>query len=338
MTMGDAETYTRSRAMFEAYAGVRQIRLEAHLSWVILAGLDAWYGRSDESPAQALHALTRGATTLFFVAAFGLAWFERWSPIVLRYLGLVLLAPASLLYFGYQELGYLSLNAAVFPLLARGLRTDGRMLEASGALAGLGAALHGFGLLSLGGAGVASLGRRAPPIDRLRRAVRLSAWGLLAYAGWIAFYTLVLHLPMTAGHAGSMSLRPWLADTISENRVNVAIFSAVGARDLLFSAWVAGVPLLGVTAALWRRYPDEVRSALLYAVPSTVFLVAFWPVQGLGVDMDLILAAFPALYALAWVCAHGAAASTTAAALLASAHLAFWWIVLGGDFVNQRID
>jgi hypothetical protein len=154
---------------------------------------------------------------------------------------------------------------------------------------------------------------------------------------WIPLYALVLHLPLAPGHADSIPLRPWLSDGFSESRVNVAIFSALGARDLLFSAWAAGVPLIGVTAALWRRYPDEVRAALLYSIPSTVFLVAFWPVQGLGVEMDLVLAAFPALYALAWVCAHDAKAATIAAALLASAHLAFWRIVLGGDFVNPRI-
>ncbi len=338
IAMGDSETYTTTRRLFEEYAGVRQIRSEAHLSWAILGRLDAWYGRDDDSPARALWTLTRGATMLFFIAAVGVASLERWSPIVLRYLSLALLAPAALLYFGYQELGYLSLNLAVFPLLARGLRTNSRMLEASGVLSGIGAALHGFGLLSIAGAGLATLGWRATLTGRVRRALRLGASGLFAYVWWIPLYALVLHLPLAPGHADSIPLRPWLSDGFDESRVNVAIFSAVGARDLLFSAWVAGVPLIGVTAALWRRYPDEVRSALLYSIPSTVFLVVFWPVQGLGVEMDLVLAAFPALYALAWVCAHDAKAATIAAALLASAHLAFWRIVLGGDFVNPRIQ
>jgi hypothetical protein len=336
--MGDSQTYTDTRRLFEDYAAVRQIRAEAHLSWVILARLDSWYGRNDESPTRALRTLTRGATALFFVAALGVGRFERWSAVVVRYLSLALFAPAALLYFGYQELGYLSLNVAAFPLLARGLRTGGPMIEASGMLSGVCAALHGFGLLSLAGAGLATLGRRAAPIDRLRQAVRLGVWGLLAYGGWIVLYTLILRLPLTWGHAASIPLRPWLTDDFAEHRVNVALFAAVGARDLLFSAWVAGVPLIGMTAALWRRHPDEVRSALVYAVPSTVFLVVFWPVQGLSVEMDLVLAAFPALYALAWACAHDSKAAMIAAALLASAHLAFWRVVLGGDFVNPRID
>ncbi|MGH7552903.1 MAG: hypothetical protein ACREMQ_07715 [Longimicrobiales bacterium] len=132
--------------------------------------------------------------------------------------------------------------------------------------------------------------------------------------------------------------RPWPSDVFGEGRVNVAIFSRIGARDLLFTTWAAGVPLIGVAASVWQQCPDEVRAALLYAVPSTVFLVAFWPVQGLAVEMDLVLAAFPALYGLAWVCAYDPRRATIAAVLLASAHLAFWRIVLGGDFVNQRID
>jgi hypothetical protein len=338
IAMGDSETYTTSRRLFEQYAGVRQIRSEAHLSWAILGRLDAWYGRDDESPARALRTLTQGGTLLFFIAAVGVASLERWSPLVLRYLSLALLAPAALLYFGYQELGYLSLNVAVFPLLTRGLRTNSRMLEASGALSGIGAALHGFGLLSIAGAGLVTLSCRATLMDRVRRALRLGTCGLVAYSWWIPLYALVLHLPLVPGHADSIPLRPWLSDGFGEGRVNVAIFSAIGARDLLFSAWVAGVPLIGVTAALWRRYPHEVRSALFYAIPSTLFLMVFWPIQGLSVEMDLVLAAFPALYALAWVCAHDAKAATIAAALLASAHLAFWRIVLGGDFVNPRID
>jgi hypothetical protein len=73
-------------------------------------------------------------------------------------------------------------------------------------------------------------------------------------------------------------------------------------------------------------------------VPSTVFLVVFWPVQGLGVEMDLVMAAFPALYALAWICAHDSRRATIAAVVLASAHFAFWRIVVGDDFVNPRIQ
>lgn len=74
--------------------------------------------------------------------------------------------------------------------------------------------------------------------------------------------------------------------------------------------------------------------ALCYSVPSTIFVICFWPIQGLGPEMDLVVAAFPALYALAWVCAHDPRRTMIAAALLISAHVAFWRIVLDARFVN----
>jgi len=138
------------------------------------------------------------------------------------------------------------------------------------------------------------------------------------------------------GHAESIPLRPWFAAEVGD-RVNAAIFSAAGARDLFFSAWVAGVPLVAVAASLWRTHADAVRSALAFSIPSAVFFVMFWPIQGLAVEMDLVVAAFPALFALAWVCAHDARKTVVAAVLLASAQLAFWRVVLDYTFVNSRI-
>ena len=157
-----------------------------------------------------------------------------------------------------------------------------------------------------------------------------------AYLGWVALYLFVLELPIIAGHAESVPLRPWLMDEVSD-RVNVAIFTAAGGRDIFFSVWAVGAPLLAVAAMLWRDRPEETRAALFYAVPSAIFLVLFWPVQGIGVEMDLVFAAFPAVYALAWVCAHDARRTSIAAFLLISAHIAFWRIVIGIDFVNSRL-
>lgn len=335
MGMGDADTYTSSRENFETYAGVRQIRYEAHLSHAILGRLYDLFGRTAESPNLALNTLMRGATAWFVLSAIGIGFVERWSPLVVRYLGLALLAPSALLYFGYRELGYLSLNVAAFPLLARGLRHGGTRLEAGSVLFGLGAALHGFGLLSLAGSWIAAFATRVRLAERVRLALRIAAWGTAAYLGWIAVYVIVLKLPIIGGHADSIPWRPWLVDEVSHgNRVNAAILSVTGGRDLLFTGWVIGAPLLAVAASLWRQYPDEVRAALCYTVPSAIFVIVFWPIQGLGVEMDLVVAAFPALYALAWVCAHDARRTTIAAAWLLSAHVAFWRIVLDSRFVN----
>ena len=149
--MGDSVTYTQSRESFELFSGVRPIRFEAHLSHAILWRLDGLFGRTLESPSRVMDLLMHFATASFVLCALGVAIVEGWSPVVVRYLGLALLAPSALLYFGYRKLGQLSLNVAAFPLLVRGLRCRSRHLEMGGVLAGFGAALHGFGLLSLAG-------------------------------------------------------------------------------------------------------------------------------------------------------------------------------------------
>jgi hypothetical protein len=336
LRMGDADTYTASRQAFEAYAGVRGIRYEAHLSHAILGRLYGLLGQTADPPNEALNLLMRGATAWFVLSAVGIGFVERWSPLVVRYLGLTLLAPSALLYFGYRELGYLSLNLAAFPLVARGLRYGTGRLEAGSVLFGLGAALHGFGLLSLAGSAIAAFAAQGRIAERVGLALRIAVWGTAAYLGWVAVYSIVLKLPVTVGHADVIPWRPWLVDQVStqENRVNAAILSIAGGRDLLFTGWVVGAPLLAVAASLWRRHRDDVRVALCYTGPSIIFVTLFWPIQGLGAEMDLVVAAFPALYALAWVCAHDPRRTTIAAALLVSAHIAFWRIVLDARFIN----
>lgn len=274
------------------------------------------------------------------LSALAIGFLERWSAVVLRYLGLALLAPSALLYCGWREFGYLSLNVATVPLLVRGLRDGGARLEAGSALAGLGAALHGAGLVSLAGAWLAALGTSARLKDRVGRALRVVAWGTAAYLGWMAVYVIVLKLPIAIdpSPAAVSPWRPWFVDEIREGRVSAAILSATGARDLLMTAWVVGAPLLVVALSLGRRYAHEVRTVLCYLPPSLLFLIFRWPFQGIGGGMDLIVAGFPVLYALAWVCAHDSKRTTVAAALLVSAHLAFWRIVLDPRFEAVQID
>jgi hypothetical protein len=329
--MGDSDTYTQNRQQFEEYAGVRAIRYESHLSHAILGRLDALFGRTETSPSRAFRTLMHGATAWFVAMALVVGFVEAWSVVVVRYLALAVIAPAALMYFGYRELGHLSLNLAAFPLLARGLNSGTRHLEAGSVLAGFGAALHGFGLLAVAGGLLAGV-RSA----RAGRVLRILAWSIAAYVGWIAVYMIVLKLPVVPGHADAIPLRPWLADEISD-RVNVAILSARGVRDLAATAFVVGLPLLAIAASLHRRFRIETHAALLYAVPSTIFVVLFWPIQGLAVELDLLFGAFPALYALAWVCAHDARRTTIAAVFLAFGHLIFWRIALDSAFVNSRI-
>jgi hypothetical protein len=98
------------------------------------------------------------------------------------------------------------------------------------------------------------------------------------------------------------------------------------------AAWIVGAPLLAVALSLRRRYPAEVRAALWYLPPSLLFLIFRWPFDGIGGGMDLVVAGFPAVYALAWVCAHDQKRTSIAAALLMSAHYAFWRVVLDERF------
>ena len=334
VTMGGSADHVRSRGDFEEWWGGR-VRYEKHLSQVILIHLYPRFGPTDAAPERTLVAMSRLATGWFVLCALAIGALESWSAVVLRYLGLAVLAPSALLYFGWRELGYLSLNVAAFPLLARGLRDGGVRLEAGSALAGLGAALHGSGLVSLAGAWMAACGASGRLIERVGRALRVTAWGTAAYLGWIALYVIVLKLPISPdpGPQAFSSWRPWSMDEIREGRVAAAILSSTGARDLAMSAWVIGAPLLAVALSLWRRQPHEVRAALLYLIPSVLFVMFRWPFEGVGGGMDLVVAGFPAVYALAWVCAHDSRRTTLAAALLVSAHYAFWRVVLDDRFV-----
>ena len=339
VTMGGSADHVRSRDDFESWFGGR-IRFEKHLSQAILLQHYLRLDPSEAAPEQAVIAMSRGATAWFVLSALAIGFLEGWSSVVLRYLGLVLLAPSALLYFGWRELGYLSLSVATFPLLVRGLGNGGMRLEAGSAFAGLGAALHGSGLVSLAGAWMAALGASGRLRSRVGRVLRSVAWGGTFYLGWTAVYLIVLKLPISpdAGPVAFSSWRPWLVDEVRAGRVSAAILSATGARDLLMTAWVVGAPLLAVTVSLRRRYPHEVRAALWYVPPSVLFVIFRWPFEGIGGGVDLVVAGFPALYALAWVCAHDSKRANIAAALLISAHYAFWRIVLDERFWPVRID
>lgn len=333
VTMGGSADHVRSRADFERWFGGR-VRYEKHLSQVILLQVYDRLAPNQSAPERAVVAVSHVATAWFVFSALAIGFLERWSPVVLRYLGLALLAPAALLYFGWREFGYLSLSVATFPLLVRGLQNGGARLEAGSACAGLGAALHGSGLVSLAGAWLASLGVSGRPRDRVGRMLRVTAWGTAAYLGWVAIYVIVLRLAISPdpGPTAINPWRPWAVDEIREGRVSAAILSATGARDLLMTAWIVGAPLLVLVVSLWRRYPHEVRTALCYTPPSLLFVILRWPFEGVGGGMDLVAAGFPALYALAWVCAHDSKRTNIAAALLVSAHYAFWRVVLDDRF------
>ena len=333
VTMGGSADHVRSRSAFEDWF-VGRVRFEKHLSQVILWQTYARSGETDAAPARAIGALATAATAWFVVSALVIGRVEGWSPVVVRYLALAIAAPTTLLYFGWREFGYLALSVATFPLLVRGLRSGGLGLEAGSAAAGLGAALHGVGLVSLGGAWLAAAGAAGSHHQRIGRVLRVMAWGTAAYLGWIAIYVIVLNLSISPdpGPSAVNSWRPWSGAEMRLGRVAAAVVSPTGMRDILMSAWIVGVPLLPVALSLRRAWSPEVRAALWYLPPSLLFLVFRWPFEGIGGGMDLVAAGFPALYALAWVCAHDERRAHVAAALLATAHYAFWRAVLDERF------
>lgn len=338
IVMGESRDRVASRAQFESYFTGR-VRFEKHLSQTILVKVYDRLTPDAGAPGRALRILSAAAAVWFAVSALLIGVLEQWSVVVLRYLALALLAPATLLYFGWLELGYLSLNVAAFPLLVRGLRGGDARLEAGAALTGLGAALHGSGIVAIAGAWMAACGAAAPLKDRVTRAIRVAAWCTAAYLGWIAVYVIVLHMQVEPSpSAQATAWRPWSVDQVFAGRVNSALLSPTGMRDVLMEMWVAGVALLVLAVSLRRRYPHECRVALWYLPPSLLFLIFRWPFAGVGVGVDLVVAGFPAFYALAWVCAHEPKRTMIAAAILISAHLAFWRITLDDRFQNVVID
>lgn len=334
--MGDAEQYTASRAGFENVFADTTVGFEAHLSSRLLWWLERRLGDSATSPAAALALLARGATVWWVAMLLATAALERFSPSVLRYLALAVAAPASLMYFGYRELGYLSLTPAAFPLIVQGIRGVRGRLEAGSALAGLGAALHGFGVLSIGGILAAALAARTGGRERLWLVGRAAAFATSFYLAWTFVYVVALKLTIIPSDAGELPWRPLLDTAIRGTYVSWAVLSIPGAVEILAACWMVGVPL-ALAAIAAGRQTNESRSTFAYAAPSLLFLVALWPIQGLAVEADLLVAAFPAVYALAWLAAQSPRATVLGLLLLASSHVVFWRVLFSDAFVASRL-
>ena len=115
-----------SRGQFENRFRVDRgdVLFHSHLGDVAMTALDRAFGRSETSPARAYDTLSRLAGLLFLLElALAAAW-HRWSRQSCRYVGLAIATPLCLLYFGYWDLGYLSMAVGVVPL--DGLRQQDR--------------------------------------------------------------------------------------------------------------------------------------------------------------------------------------------------------------------
>ena len=332
--MGDYEMYTRDRAHFENYSGHTFVHFPHHLAALVLKSLDATLGATTESPARAFRWLSALAGGLFVAELIGVAILEGWSAGALRYLALCVAAPVTLFFFGFREIGYLSLSAAGIPLLLRGFSVVGRRssIIAAALVMGLRSAFHGFGLLSLAGGALSALASVGTVRDRLARATVFGVWATAAWLGWLGWYLVGLKLPVEPGTGGDIALRPLSTPYVADHRLVEPILSASGIRDIVATAVVVGVPVLLLGLLSRGGVSRERRLVLLFALPSLAFLVTWWPVQGVDNEMDLIFATFPAFFAGAWLCARTRGATVAALALAAVAHGGLWSVVRSAHF------
>ena len=336
--MGDYEQFAGSRAAFENFSGYRSIPFPHHLTALVLKSLDAALGATAELPTGAFRWLSALAGGLFVAELLGIAMLKRWSAGALRYLALCVAAPVTLLFFGFREIGYLSLSAAGIPLLLRGFSGVGHQstVIAAALVMGLRSALHGFGLLSLAGGALSALVSVGTLRNQLTRAVVFGVWATAAWLGWLGWYLVGLKVPVAPGSATDIHLRSFATPYVSGHRLVEPILSASGIGDIVASAVVVGVPVLLLGLLSRSGVPRERRLALMFALPSLAFLVVWWPALGVDTEMDLIFATFPAFFAGAWLCARTRAATVAGLALAALAHAGFWFVVQSGDFAEHR--
>ena len=340
--MGDGSSIVQDRSNFDdVVAHERVVRFSAHLAYRLLGRFDVALGSNATSPVEAYRMLSWLGGLVFAVSLWSLAAADHWSARSVRYIALALMAPATLMYFGYLEVGYLSLSAAAFPFISRDLMKGGDLtagLLAGAILFGLGAAMHGVGYLSIAALFIAMIADDIPLHRRVVLAIALSGVAVAAALIWVWYYLAVLGLDVIPGHAaGGFILRPLWQAREAESRILFPLFSAVTARDVFFSGVIAGLPLVFVALFVRRQSPREARLALAFSIPCAIAFLLFWPPQGIAIEMDMIVALFPAVFALLWILSASIRASVASAVLLVLGHAAFWWVVLHDQFVNHML-
>jgi len=340
--MGDGSSIVQDRTNFDdLVAHGRVVRFSAHLAYRLLGRFDTALGSTATSPVEAYRMLSWLAGVVFAVSLWCLAATDHWSSRSVRFIALALMTPATLMYFGYLEVGYLSLSAAAFPFISRGLMRGSDLtagLLVGAILYGLGAAMHGVGYLSIAALFVAVIADDIPVGRRVVLGTALSAIAVAAALIWVWYYLAVLGLDVIPGHAaGGFILRPLWTAREAESRILYPLFSTTTARDVFFSGLIAGLPLVLVTLMVRRQSPREARLALAFSIPCAMAFLLFWPPQGIAIEMDMLVALFPAVFALLWVTSASVRVSIASAALLVVGHAAFWWVVLRDQFVNHML-
>ena len=326
--MADAADNINDRAKFEQrfpLAVGPTTSFHSYLGDLVMTRLERAYAGSSNSTERAYATLSKLAGTLFLAELLVVAALHRYSRRVCRYVALAIASPLALLYFGYYELGYLSMSAAVVPLLAirRGsdIRVTGSTLSA-GLFQGFHTALHGFGLLGLGGAALSLLVGQASAARRAVRTLAFASAGVAMYLGWVFIYVVGMGISIVVENTvQGFGFRRLFEDIIIDKRIAYPLFSVAGLTEIGLISMIAGVPLLLLA---WIKSP---RSALIvsaaYALPGLMFLVSWWP-PGAPLNLDLLMAAFPGLFAACWLLASSHERAVAALVLMVALHTLFW--------------
>jgi hypothetical protein len=336
--MGDYATYVRSRASFQQYVFPGHVRFSSHLGFLSLYWIDRLLGADEQSYRAAFRVLTTAAGLAAVAGLCVLGALEAWSARFLRFAALVALAPATLSYFGYREIATLSLSAVAYPLLARGLRGRPGEIQAAGALLGLGFAFHGLGVLGIAGGVLAILAAGAPFAQRAREVVTFAFAAAATSASWLVLYVAAFGLGVKPHHAGAGFLFRTPFDAyVAMDRLVQPLFSRLALRDASWALAVQGAPIAALAPLAWRADHGETARALAFAVPGILFTGAFFFVQGVAVEIDLVLAAFPGIFSIAWALALSRLGTGLGLAVLFAANAAFWAAFGRQELVNQMI-
>ncbi len=337
--MGDYGEFVESKHAFHENFG--ELQFQYHLGSAIVRGLDNAFGRTKHSPVQAFDTLARLASAAFVLGLLWLLYRHGFASRVVRYCAIAVTAPATLLLFGYHEFGYLPevFFAVAIPLALVGLeqQRDG-LVVAAAVLLGVGAALHGFGLVAASFLLLVALAWEYPRVRAMaNRLVQVVGGVAFGWLSWLALYFVVFEWTVGPGHSDELPLRPLFHTTRSDGygRFDYAVFSGKGLHEILFEFLVLGVFVGAVALALLPR--DRAwRIVALASLPVVVYVVLWWPVQGLGVDTDFLGAAFPALYGIAWLASSSKRASLVAVAGLALCQAAMLIVMHGHGFQHPR--
>jgi hypothetical protein len=350
--MGDGYDYSQDRDKFERnipMAGPHQeLHFKSHLGDLTMALIDRAAGRTESSPATAYAMLSRIGGILFLGELALLLVVFRGSRRVCRFVALAIAAPIALTFFGYYEVGYLSVGIAVFPLIvyAIGRRGEGMGIDVAGGLQGLHTAFHGFGLVGIAGGALAALARGRRRAKReggaprgFSLAFRFAAFALAFYLGWIVIYIVGMGMSIVSDpYASHIAFRKLFQLYVFDKRLVHPLLSWNGIGEVGMASLGIGVPLLalgvvGARSAFAPRASADKQAALLFAFPSLLFLIMWWPSAGVEHDMDLLLGAFGAISAGAWLAARTPRAAFQGWILLAATHLLFWAVV-----ANRTMD